>query len=871
MADNTIERLQVEVQATSTSAKQSLEALKSTMEGLKKACHGGCGLGTVSKELSNVGEAANRINNSSAAKLSSLAGALSKLQGLNKLSLSSTLASRITELGLAVNSLGAGLGGQTESKLQGLATALSSLTGVRDLKISPTIARQVSEIGIAADSLSSGTATKLNALGVGLMGLSGVQGLKIPNNLAGQLMDIAIAVESMGSVNFGTLTNLGTALGGLNGLKIPASINNQLTKLAQTAENIKNTDFSGFNRLSASLSPLIGQLNTMNGTLPNVAQNINTVSQASRNLAQSNTAAGTSTLNLYAGLMMAVRSVQRIGTAIAGFINRANNYIEDVNLFTASLGQYADQAGEYAQRVAEVMGIDPGAWMRNQGVFMTLATGFGVASDRAYIMSKNLTQLGYDLSSFFNIAVQGEGGAMQKLQAGLSGELEPLRRLGFDLSEARLKAEALSLGIDKVFNSMTQAEKAQLRYQAIMTQVTAAQGDMARTLETPANQLRILKAQVEQAARAFGNVFIPVLNAVLPYAIAVANALRQIAVALAALFGFKMPEIDYSGIGAAAGAASDLGSAVGGAGKAAKKTEKEFKGLLADWDELNIIQHENEDNDSGSGGGGGGGGGAGDWAWDLPEYDFLGGLVKTKVDEILARWKPVIDWIKDNLNSLILLAEGVGAAILEWSLARRFIPSIKNANGLIETLFKGVAALAIEAATIALNIHFTTTYLETGEWGALAGGVVSDLFGSALFGRIVRSMLFDPQKGKFWGEVATSVSFIINGMISMNLAAADVNAHGWNQRNIITMVKGGLENALGIGILSNSLMSKFLGKTTMKDKLWIGVAAMALSANVALNMTLTQGVLQGDYSFEEVLGQVLQNGITAAGVGISVR
>ena len=105
---------------------------------------------------------------------------------------------------------------------------------------------------------------------------------------------------------------------------------------------------------------------------------------------------------------------------------------------------------------------------------------------------------------------------MQKLQSGISGELEPLRRLGYDLSQARLEQTALNLGIKESVANMTQAEKAELRYYAIMTQVTTAQGDMARTLEAPANQLRILQAQLTQAARAIGNIFIPALNAILP-------------------------------------------------------------------------------------------------------------------------------------------------------------------------------------------------------------------------------------------------------------------------------------------------------------------------------------------------------------------
>lgn len=118
-----------------------------------------------------------------------------------------------------------------------------------------------------------------------------------------------------------------------------------------------------------------------------------------------------------------------------------------MNLFSVAMGKYAESARNYAQEVANVMGIDPGSWMRYQGIFQTLATGFGVAGDRAAVMSQQLTQLGYDISSFYNIDVEA---AMLKLQSGLSGELEPLRRIGYDLSQARLEAEALSLGIQRI-------------------------------------------------------------------------------------------------------------------------------------------------------------------------------------------------------------------------------------------------------------------------------------------------------------------------------------------------------------------------------------------------------------------------------------
>ena len=153
-------------------------------------------------------------------------------------------------------------------------------------------------------------------------------------------------------------------------------------------------------------------------------QRIQRLIQTTNRLSQTNMTAAQSYVNLYAQIHMAVTAVRSAARIIASWINNSNEYIENLNLFTVSMGEYADEAQRYAERVGELMGIDPSTWMRNQGVFMTLATGFGVASDRAYIMSQNLTQLGYDLSSFFNITVDD---AMQKLQSGISGELEPLR------------------------------------------------------------------------------------------------------------------------------------------------------------------------------------------------------------------------------------------------------------------------------------------------------------------------------------------------------------------------------------------------------------------------------------------------------------
>lgn len=368
-------------------------------------------------------------------------------------------------------------------------------------------------------------------------------------------------------------------------------------------------------------------------------------------------------------------SLHKITDAVGSWIGKSNEYVENLNLFTVAMGEYASEAQEYAETVGEVMGIDPSTWMRNQGVFMTLATGFGVVSDRASTMSQQLTQLGYDISSFFNISVED---AMQRLQSGISGELEPLRRLGYDLSQAKLEAIALSLGIEKTVNDMTQAEKAQLRYYAIMTQVTTAHGDMARTLQSPSNQLRVFKAQLEVTARALGNIFIPALNAILPYAIAAVRIIRELASAIASLFGYKLPTVDYSGVtevssalGSATDSAGDIGSELDSATGSAKKLRKELLGI----DELNVMS----DPYSSSGGKGSSvsAGGGGDLGFDLPTYDFMGDISKN-ADKAYKTLKKILKPVEKLLEMLweykeiVAMGLGIAAIVKLWKKLKTF-------------------------------------------------------------------------------------------------------------------------------------------------------------------------------------------------------
>ena len=490
-----------------------------------------------------------------------------------------------------------------------------------------------------------------------------VQTMQAPTQKIAELVAALKPLETIGK------SNLGSALNQLK--KIP--------EITAGLDDAKLTEFAAkIEKVTAAVRPLATEMEKVSLGFSRLPANIQKAINANARLTQSNKSTAFGFNMLAAKITIVVTAVRRVADVIAGWIKESNDYVENLNLFTVAMGKYANSAQDYAEKVGDLLGIDPSEWMRNQGIFNTLLTGFGVASDKAALMSKNLTQLGYDLASFFNLPSFED--AMQKLQSGISGELEPLRRLGYDLSQAKLQAIALSLGIDRTVSKMTQAEKAQLRYYAILTQVTTAQTDMSRSLIAPANQLRILQAQATQAARALGNIFIPALNAILPYAIAFLKVIRMVADGIASLFGFSLPKIDYSGVNGLASGAEDASDALGDAAGNAKK----LKGLLAGFDELNIIQQDT------SGAGGAGGVGGGDLGLKLPEYDFLGGLVDSKVADI---FQDMQKWGKRLLPVLKPIAAAL-AAIWATTQLIKFAKWIKTLTGTAGSLGAALMGLA---------------------------------------------------------------------------------------------------------------------------------------------------------------------------------
>lgn len=664
-------------------------------------------------------------------------------------------------------------------------------------------AQGIRELSNSLKGLNSGDASqKITRLTNALTALSQVGNVKISSSIANQLTAINTALAGLKWTDGDKLTSLANGLRPLSelGKANMTTFINQLSKLPKVIEDLEAADIDKFTQqmtaLAAAMKPFADEMQKVsNGfsAFPSKIQKLITSTEkynASARKATSTTGEFTSGLKALNIAAVAI-TFRKIGHFIAQAVTESNKYQEDLNLFTVALGQYAAEAQNYAEKVSDVMGIDPAQWLRNQGVFNTLLTGFGDTAERAQLMSQNLTQLGYDISSFFNISIED---AMQKLQSGISGELEPLRRLGYDLSQARLEQTALNLGIKESVANMTQAEKAELRYYAIMTQVTTAQGDMARTLEAPANQLRILQAQLTQAARAIGNIFIPALNAILPYAIAVVQVIREIANALANLAGFKLTDVDYSGVNSAAVGAGSLADNLDDAAGAAKK----LKQYTAGFDELNVFAPN-----TGSGSGAGAGG-AGGFDFDLPTYDFLGDAVQTRIGEIKKM-------IEDTLAEITTIVSG-------FMLAVGAILVVTGVNIPLGVGLMAAGAVGL-AATVGLN--WTAMSSELASTLALITGVVGGFL--LALGAI---MAFSG------ANLPLGIALMALGGASL-VSAAVINWH--NSDRHLTDALTTLTGVLAGASLAVGAMLAFTGVATGLGIALMAVGAVTLVSAAALN------------------------------------
>ena len=730
---------------------------------------------------------------------------------------------------------------ELKTSISGSTTALSK------------VAAGISQIKNAVNNMNTGDfANKINRISSSLGNLKDqTDSLKISASIGNQLAAINQAITNLPDTPGEKLRNLASGLQPLSeiGRSNMTSFINQLKKLPEVIQELEKADIDKFTQqmknLAAAMKPFADEMNKVSSGFSAFPSRIQRLITSTEQYNGTVRRATTST-NAWNSALKAISFVT-IYRAIAKFlgnaIGKSSEYIETLNLFTVSLGQYAEEAYNYAQKVSEVMGIDPAEWMQNLSVLNTIISGFGVAGDKAAFMSKNLTQLTYDLQSSYGEALGTTTAQMaQKVQSAIAGELEPLRRLGYDLSVARLQEEALSLGITKRVSAMNQAEKSQLRYYAMMTQVTELQGDMGRTLEQPANMLRILRAQLEQAARAIGNLFIPVLTKVLPIAIALASALRQIIGAIAELFGVTIQDPEWG---------SSFGNAASGSGAIADNMDsaagsaKELKRYLAGFDELNVLPDQNQ-----GGSGSGASVGGGDLGLDLPGYDFLKNAVTTQIDEWKKKLEPLVSFVKDNLKEILELIATIGIALLAWKLSNDFLNGImalktlgKNGLSIPLTIAAGViltaASFSIEFRAIKdaiedkLNSFNFGEIILSGLGGTVGAGVIGKGIGQLIFkafkGSAVAKAITAGGGTISTGLIGAAIGGIVAGIPMFVTGVYDAIMNGLNTLNGLLIPAGSTLAATGIGAIIGTAIGSVGGPVGAAIGALVGLVIGALT------------------------------------------
>ena len=533
----------------------------------------------------------------------------------------------------------------------------------------------IDKLAIVFESDVDGAVSAIDKLTGALQRLN--QGIKIDGNIATTL---------------NSLSRLDKVVNGLNTKNVDA-FSKGIKNLAEAMKPLEKIGKSGLGKTLNSLSDISkviskldqadlgkfsGQMDQISSAMAPLAQNSNQLSDVFNKM-PSAVASAFKSLDAYnsksrgakthtGGLFSAISSLVSgarnvkstflaISSAFSFFYDESAEYIEQLNLFNVAMGSASQSASAFAQKVSDAMGIDPGKWMEYQGTLNMMIEGFGVASDKAQIMSQNLTQLSYDYSSLMNVDVST---AFDKIQSAMSGQIKGLKEYGNNVSVAMVKQTGLKYGLQGNVSTWDQNTQAIMRYITIMNNASKVDvfNDMARTINTPSNAVRILTQQFKVLRRAIGNIASVFATAVIPYIQVAVELLNKFANFVAGLFGFKLPTIDYSGLEKGSGAmddmadsAKDAGSSVGGATKKVKDLKKELQTL--GFDELNILNSPKNDSDSGGSGGGSGGGGIGGGAGigdiDLPQYDFLKGL-KKDTDEIEKRLKELFKPVTDSWN-----------------------------------------------------------------------------------------------------------------------------------------------------------------------------------------------------------------------------
>lgn len=387
----------------------------------------------------------------------------------------------------------------------------------------------------------------------------------------------------------------------------------------------KNSFSDAVKKLSQGLQTLdSGLKKTSNGFL-NFSNNLKKADKSSKTLSSSLT-------NLRSKMLLVTRGLSGVWNSVES----AMDYMEVVNYFDAAFGQVADKAvsqweemgydsaeayynsfGERAQQLSAKMsgftisdtgllestrqtslGINPSTLMNYQAMFAQMSSSMGVASETALQLSDALTMIGADLASVKNMDFEK---VWTDMASGLAGMSRTLDKYGVNIRNVNLQEKLHELGINANIQALNQNDKALLRTIILLDSTRYAWADLADTLNAPANQFRLLRANIETLSRTIGAIFLPIVSKILPYINGLVIAVQRLFSWIAKLMGIDLSGITNStgsggeGIGDLLEDTEDLGTGLDDATDSAKKLKRQLQGF----DSLNVLSSQEDTKTSG--------------------------------------------------------------------------------------------------------------------------------------------------------------------------------------------------------------------------------------------------------------------------------
>ena len=780
--------------------------------------------------------------------------------------------------------------GNLQSKLQGLGSTLNSLNGA---SIS-NFASGMSQLATSLRSVSSIDTRTFSKIATNME--------KLGNLDTARLVSSASALKNMATELSG-FANISKQSAEIT--QLTASISKLGSKSASyAADNIRNLG-SALKEVMTTLSStprVSNNIIQMTNALANLSQQGSKVGSASRSLVTGfsnttksikSTRSGFSGLastigKFYATYWMVMRAVGKIGSAV----DLASQLTEVQNVVDTTFGDMASKVDDFTKTSIQDFGMSELTVKQISSRFQALGTSIGISSeqvangtavankalmsqnntlykttDSMADMSLNLTRLAGDMASFYDV---DQADVAKSLQSIFSGTIAPLRRYGLDLTQATLSEWAMKNGLDANIKSMTQAEKVLLRYNYVMANTQAAQGDFAKTANTWANSVRVLKQEFQAWGSIIGSV---IINALKPFVQALSKVMlkvisftRTVADALGAIFGWT---IEISGGGATVDGMEDIAGGVGDIGDSADKSNKKAQKLKKTLLSIDEIHALDDNSDSGSGGGSGSGGSGGGGAG--------GG-----VDSSLKKTDGLLEKYKSSIKDLYSLGKYIGDALasamesIDWKKiyqkADNFGKGLADfLNGLISPrLFYDLGATI--AGSLNTALHFLNSFGTTFDWTnfglSIANGINGffENFDFALLAKTINAwvqgiytMLTTAIKNVSWKDVLKGITDFLS---NLDIKTVEIIVGTLLIKKIISLKLGSVALAFIGKSLSKAIAQAIASKIGFElvEGAGIGTAIMQAFKTIFASLSTNLGLLiEGLFS-----GLSLGDAITAA-------